>query len=273
MNRIIMLGFAALSVFVLISNADSAADVSEEDVLLVGHRGAKRLADENTLKSYALAADYGMDFFETDPRLTRDGVFIIMHDKTVDRTTNGKGKVEDMTLAEIRRLRTENGERVPTLEEVFDLAKERGIKVYIDTKVRDISAMEKLLDVIVKKEMQDKVVMGLWRTVDQKWLHKNYPEVTSTLSWPVPAPSMKQIKELGADWVGMLVDQATPSRIKQARKLGLRVITMPINDPEKVKMKMKAGLDVIQTDDPRILQFIVEKRAESGMDNEAKGGD
>ncbi len=260
MEIILLLSFAAIPVFLLLSGTESVQEAGEDSVILVGHRGTRSRADENTIKAFGLAADYGMDIIECDPRLTKDGAFIIMHDKTVDRTTNGSGKVEDMTLDEIRMLRTEHGEMIPTLEEVLDVAKERRVRVYLDTGVHDISTMEKLMAVVVGKKMRDRVVAGLWRIEDQKWMQSNYPEVTTSLSWPVPALSLKQIRKLGADWVGMLVETATAARIRKAKRLGLRVITMPINSEKRVRKKMKAGLDIIQTDDPLILQFIVEKR-------------
>ena len=229
---------------------------SEKLPILVAHRGASHLADENTLKAYALAAEYGMDYIECDPRLTKDGVFVIMHDTTVDRTTNGNGEVSKLTLTEIRSLRTKNGEQIPTLEEVLALAKEKDIGIFIDTKVNEIPAFEKKIDLIKKFGMEEKVIVGLWWQDAQKWMEKNYPEIATCLSWPAPIPSLKGVKKTGAEWVGALVPHATESMIKNAHKAGLKVITMPINDPEQIRQKIQYGLDVVQTDDPRLVQTL-----------------
>ncbi len=72
--------------------------------------------DENTIHAFKGAVDRGARVIETDLRLTKDGVWVLMHDATVKRTTNGKGKVSDKTLAQIKKLRTDHGYRVPTLE-------------------------------------------------------------------------------------------------------------------------------------------------------------
>ena len=101
----------------------------------MGHRGTRVLADENTIAAFQAAVDYGLDIFECDPRLTSDGVYVIMHDSTVDRTTDGSGPVSEMTLEQVKNLRTESGYQVPTLEETLNFAREHDMSVYLDTEV------------------------------------------------------------------------------------------------------------------------------------------
>lgn len=110
-------------------------------VQVIAHRGASADAPENTLAAFALASTLGADWFELDCTLTRDGAVIVIHDDTVDRVTNGKGKVADLTLAELRRLDAGSwkdpafaGERLPTLDEALALARDRHIGVYIEIK-------------------------------------------------------------------------------------------------------------------------------------------
>ncbi len=98
--------------------------------LLVGHRGARAVAPENTLASFRRAWEEGADAVEMDVRLTADGAVVVIHDETVDRTTDGHGAVAEMTLAELRRLDAGRwfdpayaGEHIPTLEEVLDWAR------------------------------------------------------------------------------------------------------------------------------------------------------
>lgn len=85
----------------------------------VGHRGAAGLVPENTLPSFERAIALGCDRTETDVRLTADGVLVLMHDATVERTTNGTGAVADLTLAELRRLDAGGGEPIPTFDELL----------------------------------------------------------------------------------------------------------------------------------------------------------
>lgn len=91
----------------------------------VGHRGAAGLVPENTLPSFAKAIELGCDRTECDVRLTRDQQLVIMHDQTVDRTTNGSGAVADLTLAELRALDAGGGQPPPTFDEVLDLVADR----------------------------------------------------------------------------------------------------------------------------------------------------
>ncbi|QTD38577.1 glycerophosphodiester phosphodiesterase family protein [Polaribacter batillariae] len=105
---------------------------SKDYILAVSHRGDWRYAPENSLAAIQRCIDLGVDVVEIDVRLTKDRHMILMHDKTVDRTTNGKGKVSDFTLAEIKKLRLKNAcgvkgsiHQIPTLKEVMELAKDK----------------------------------------------------------------------------------------------------------------------------------------------------
>lgn len=88
-------------------------------ILAIAHRGASGYLPENTVAAFRLAVEQGADAVELDVHLSSDGHLVVMHDPTVDRTTNGHGYIKDMTLADIRRLRS-RGEPVPILEDVFD---------------------------------------------------------------------------------------------------------------------------------------------------------
>lgn len=92
---------------------------------VVGHRGAAKLVPENTLPSFEKAIELGCDATECDVRLTADGHLVICHDETVDRTTNGTGKVAELTLAQIRELDAGDGAVMPTLPELLDTIRGR----------------------------------------------------------------------------------------------------------------------------------------------------
>ncbi len=107
------------------------ADVGNREPILLAHRGLVRHAPENTLPAFAAAVELGISI-EVDVYQTRDGHLVVIHDDTVDRTTNGKGRVVEMTLAEIRKLDAGSwvhprytGLKVPTLEEVFLLVRQQ----------------------------------------------------------------------------------------------------------------------------------------------------
>jgi len=135
---------------------------TSKKIVVISHRGEHLHHPENTMPAFQAAIDAGADYFELDVRTTSDGKFVIMHDSTLDRTTNGTGEVHKHTFDEIRSLDAGAkfspafaGTKVPTLDEAFDLAHGK-INVYVDTKYAD---PQQLVDTIVRHDMQDHVVI------------------------------------------------------------------------------------------------------------------
>ncbi|MEG9434219.1 glycerophosphodiester phosphodiesterase family protein [Terriglobus sp. ADX1] len=131
-------------------------------IVVISHRGEHLHHPENTLAAFRAAADAGADYIELDVRTTADGKLILMHDKTLDRTTNGTGDVKNNSFDEIRSLDagikfspTFAGTKVPTFDEALDLAHNK-INVYVDTKDAD---PKQLVDTIVRHGMQDHVII------------------------------------------------------------------------------------------------------------------
>ncbi|WP_237150272.1 glycerophosphodiester phosphodiesterase family protein [Planococcus maritimus] len=146
-----------------------SALLDEDAFLLIAHRGASAIAPEHTLASYQLAMDMNADYIEIDLQTTKDGVLVAFHDDTVDRTTDGSGRVADMDLADIKKLdagswfNAENPDRakeeyvgiqVPTLEEIFKAFGDSA-NYYIETKQPDQSEgmEEKLLELLNQFEL------------------------------------------------------------------------------------------------------------------------
>lgn len=111
---------------------------AQTKIQVVAHRGDWRNAPENSLRAFQSAADMGVDMVELDLNITKDRVLIIMHDETIDRSTNGKGKPSDYTLAELKEFRLKNGlgrvsnNQIPTLKEVMLALKNRTVEVNLD---------------------------------------------------------------------------------------------------------------------------------------------
>ncbi|WP_083274047.1 glycerophosphodiester phosphodiesterase [Exiguobacterium aurantiacum] len=103
------------------------------DVLIYAHRGYSAKYPENTLAAFQAALPYA-EGIELDVQLSKDGRLVVIHDETVDRTTDGSGYVKDMTLRQIRLLSTESGERIPTLEEVLSLIEPSDVTLNIELK-------------------------------------------------------------------------------------------------------------------------------------------
>ncbi|HTQ56691.1 MAG TPA: glycerophosphodiester phosphodiesterase family protein [Bryobacteraceae bacterium] len=135
---------------------------AKPQIVVIAHRGEHRAHPENTLPAFQAAVDAGADYFELDVRTTADGHLVLMHDATVDRTTNGSGAVRRLTLDQIRKLDAGAkfgprfaGTRVPTLAEALRLARGR-IGVYVDSK--DIAPAE-LVSALTNAEMLDSAVI------------------------------------------------------------------------------------------------------------------
>jgi glycerophosphoryl diester phosphodiesterase len=105
-----------------------------DSIRVIAHRGGPRYAPENTLAAFAHAAEAGADMLECDVHMTKDGELIIIHDETLERTTNGSGLVADHTLEELRRLDAGGGEHLPTLREYIELGKATGVELLIELK-------------------------------------------------------------------------------------------------------------------------------------------
>ena len=110
---------------------------------IIGHRGGKTFAPENTLAAFVSCLEHGGDACELDARLTADGELVVMHDDSVDRTTDGHGRVADLTLAEVTALRN-HGEPVPALREVFEAVRDRG-GLQVHTKLEEDEARNEQL--------------------------------------------------------------------------------------------------------------------------------
>jgi glycerophosphoryl diester phosphodiesterase len=114
-------------------------------ILKIGHRGVKGYEPENTLISFQKAIDLGADGIELDVHLSHDGAIMVIHDDTIDRTTNGKGFVNTMSLPELKGFQIEKEQQIPTLSEVFDLVKQR---CFINVELKGKGTAKPVMDLI-----------------------------------------------------------------------------------------------------------------------------
>jgi glycerophosphoryl diester phosphodiesterase len=114
-------------------------------ILKIGHRGAKGYEPENTLISFEKAIEMGADGIELDVHLSQDGHLIVIHDETIDRTTNGKGIVNQLTLQELKSFKINEKYTIPTLEEVLDLVNQR---CFVNIELKNQDTAEKVVQLI-----------------------------------------------------------------------------------------------------------------------------
>ena len=158
-----------LLIIVLAGWCSAAADEPAHPIWVIAHRGAAAEAPENTLAAIEAAVKMGCDVVEVDVRLSRDGRAVLMHDGTVDRTTNGRGRVEGLTWAQLRELDAGvgfstafRGTRIPQLQEAIDVVRARA-KLYLDLKVTDF---EPIVSVVRQAKFSKSVFYRVYRPGD-----------------------------------------------------------------------------------------------------------
>src|SRR5690606_38437300 len=120
--------------------------------LTIGHRGVMGVAPENTLRSFVAAQEAGLDVIELDLHLSKDGALVVMHDTTVDRTTDGTGLVAERTLDELRALDAGQGERIPLFDEVLE-----AVRTPLQAEVKDVRAARALAEVMNERQLAGRV--------------------------------------------------------------------------------------------------------------------
>ena len=160
------MSFNMLMLMCVIAAPEPEMNALPEDPILLAHRGLVQHAPENTLPSFAAAVALGLSI-ELDVYQTRDEHLVVIHDKTVDRTTNGTGEVTKMTLAEIRKLDAGSwfaprfsGEKVPTLEEVFKLVRKHQrtlVTIALNMKVISPGIEQNIVQLVEKYELFDQL--------------------------------------------------------------------------------------------------------------------
>jgi len=221
-------------------------------MLKIGHRGAKAYEPENTLRSFTKAIELGVDAVELDARRTREGEVVVIHDAKVDKTTNGKGAVSDLTLNEIKQLVTDKGERIPTLDEALDFL-DKKVKIVIELKETGLE--EKVLGLIHGKGLEKNVIIVSFQEEALRKVRELDNEVDTGLIYVRHRNPIKAALDLGAKYLLSLYRFTHTANIKKAHENGLKVIVWTINKQEEVPEYVKKGVDGIASDRPDILNI------------------
>jgi glycerophosphoryl diester phosphodiesterase len=228
-------------------------------LLLIAHRGASGHAPENTLAAFKKAVTFGATFIETDLQLTRDARLVAIHDETVNRTTNGKGAVHDMTLGELRRLDAGSwfgsefaGERIPTLEEVLDFAKKFDVIFYLEMKPGGTFGSEHALigGLRASGEIARTIVISFDSAILAN-VRKIEPTLMTGLLYDgnIEEPIARAL-EVGARQLAIRGDLISSGLLTAARKKDLQVVCWTVNHSAQMRLLMDAGVDGIISDYP-----------------------
>jgi glycerophosphoryl diester phosphodiesterase len=228
-------------------------------VLLIAHRGASGHAPENTLAAFRRAVSLGATFIETDLQLSRDTRLVAIHDDTVDRTTNGHGKVHDLTLNELRRLDAGSwfgsefsGERIPTLEDILDFSKKHDVVFYLELKPTGSWGGEHALIGALRSsgEIARTIVISFDSAVLEA-LRKIEPTLMTGLLFDGQMENpIQRAVEVGARQLAVRGDLVTPTLLAEARKQDLQVVCWTVNQPAHMRLLIEAGVAGIMSDYP-----------------------
>ena len=222
-------------------------------ILNIGHRGAKGYEPENTLISFQKALDMQVDGIELDVHLSADGEIIVIHDETIDRTTNGKGFVNALSLRELKVFRINGEHTIPTLKEVFDLANQDCL---INIELKSYDATEKVILLIEKyvtkkgwKYDQFLVSSFDWNALQQvTFLNDKIPigVLTETnLDLALAFAKFIQAKSIHPHF-----HLLTKENTAQIQQKGLQVFPWTINEVEDIQKIKSFNVNGIITDFP-----------------------
>lgn len=250
--------------------------------LVIAHQGGDGLWPGDTLFAYQKAAKLGVDVLEMDIHITKDGVLVLMHDETVDRTTNGTGGIESMTLAELKQLDAGydwspdegktfpfrgQGVTVTALEELFQTFPDKHMTIEI--KKSNASMVKPFCELIRKYDMQDKVLVASFYDDKMKEFRAECPEVATSSAKNETTVFVLLSKAFLAgfyspNFLSLQVPQEsggitvmTESFVKASHSRGLAVEVWTINDEETMQKLIDWGVDGIITDRPDLMMKLL----------------
>jgi glycerophosphoryl diester phosphodiesterase len=244
-------------------------------VLVFAHRGGGGLIPENTLEAFVYSAKMGVDVLELDIRSTSDGTLVVMHDADVARTTNGTGRVNDLTLEAVKRLDAGylftldggqtfpfrgKGVSVPTLQEIFDALPEMTFN--IEPKQQTMPITAPLCRLIRERKMADKVIVGSFNQTTLDDFRRDCSEVATSAgpsevseflalsktglgeSYSPPMQALQVPENIGA------LQVVSKQFVDAAHERNLKVHVWTINDAADMQRLIEMGVDGIMTDYP-----------------------
>jgi len=260
----------------LMTTSEVSAD--ERTLLTIAHRGASAYAPENTLSAFRLAVEMKADFIELDLQLTKDGEIVVMHDGSVNRTTNGKGEIRHLTLADVKVLdagswfnaeypmyaRAEYaGEKVPTLREVFETFGNRtGYLLETKSPADNPGLEEKMWALVEQYGLADHVAVQSFSRKSLKKLRKLAPSLKRyQLIWynhpsTITRGKLREIKKY-ANGIGVTYNKINEAYVRKAQEEGLSVFPYTINYPTHMELVVRWGVDGIHTDYPDRLRELL----------------
>lgn len=232
-------------------------------MLIIGHRGACGYEPENTLRSYKKALEIGVDMVEGDVYITTDGKIVLMHDNKIDRTTDGKGNVFEKKLTELRKYDAGKGEKIPLLEEVFDLVNGK-VPINVELKGEGTAKpVAKLIEKYVKRgwSYSDFIVSSfnhrelqifsqICRKVKVGALFSGLPLISKPEGIKIDYIDVLQKNMKNLYSINLGLDFINQKTVDYAHKKGLKVFVYTVNDMDDMQKMKRMKIDGIFTNYP-----------------------
>ena len=219
--------------------------------IVIAHRGASAYEPENTLRAVRRALELGAPAIEVDVRRTRDSELIVIHDETVNRTTNGAGRVTEMTFAEIRRLDAGNGEKVPALGEVVA---ELGGKALLVVEIKERGLWQAVLSQLENGGDIRRSLVVSFLADEIAELKRKRPDVwCGILFYTASRAAIEKGASTHAEVVGFRHDDATGPLVEMAHRSGLQVLVWTVDDPQLAREIAARGVDCMASNAPDMI--------------------
>ncbi|MEX2478338.1 MAG: glycerophosphodiester phosphodiesterase [Gracilimonas sp.] len=245
-----------------------------DNFVIIAHRGASAYHPENTMSAFRAAYEMGAEMIELDVTLSKDGVPVVIHDETIDRTTNGKGLVSDFTLDELKNLdagtwfsEKHAGEPIPTLEEVLEFARGK-IALNIEIKPEAVTdevrggIEEKAWDLVKKYEMEDYVLFSSFNYQAITHLKEINVDIKAALLYEKGQSAKRSpaqlVGEYNADAFNCSYRQFSKKWAEEALEKSFPVFVYTVNSERGMKKMIKRGVRGIFSDKPDLLKEIVD---------------
>ena len=222
------------------------------EVLNIGHRGARGHVAENTIASIEKAFELGADGIEIDVFRCKSGEIVLMHDETINRTTNGEGHIEDLNIFQIMQLTVEEAYKVPQLQEVLRMLNGKLLNIELKGK-NTASKVAHILNYYIEKEglKSEQILISSfdWDEL-RSFREKNQDIAIGVLTEKDPLQALEVAKELKAKAIHpnhKLLTQENVSAIKEA---GFEIFTWTVNEPADIARVKALGVEAIISDYP-----------------------
>ncbi|MHC1610336.1 MAG: glycerophosphodiester phosphodiesterase [Candidatus Methanospirareceae archaeon] len=224
---------------------------------IIAHRGARSEEPENTLRALKRASECGADAVEVDLRLSKDHELVVIHDETLERTTNGSGKVGEKRLEELRTLDAGKGERIPTLSEVLSLVKKLGIELILELKEPDMETI--VVHEVVGAGMEKSVIISSFFHPSLLRVKELAPNIkTGVIISSLPLFPVRLATDAHADIIFQRYPRLEREYIEEASRNGIAIYLWTINTIEDFEKARELGVAGVVTDNPCLFKFLTD---------------